>query len=675
MSAGFQLLCESAPLATMMMAFALFWLARRRSTATRSHLVVMAACILALAAPLLITALPKWRVLPSFSSPRIANETRNANDSISRPSSSQLVGAGIAQRKSYPLWFRLAGGVWLAGSAFCLTACALRQAGLRRLLAEGTSAPPPTLTLAMRLRSRRGIRREVRLMVHHADGSPFTCGLWNPCIVLPASHEKMSYADLRMVLDHEMAHIQRLDALHGWILEAFLAMWWFHPLAWLTFRHAEVIKERACDDLVLLSGEDPRRYAACLGEAVLRAHRHPSSLAMVSNFVRKAPQLARMHAILDPTVDRSHLTSRETLSACAPMTLAAVVLSSLGFKAASELQPLPPALLASEPGARVPSLWSDTLEPLARSVGIAQPQQRAEHQEIPATRTQNHRHTASSPLRVGPSRANHPIHRFQAQTQQATRRSTRSDKRNHALPEPGAGPEHPEVFTHSPPSFVRNQASSPRISPIAGNAPITGSPLAAAPVPVGAAESFAFGVAGHNGNSQAYGYVALDDAGVLVYSGIHQSASAGNPNAEAGGAIVADSGVISSDSILSTTAIDSPASSTESAPLGQATSSADPAASHDLLTPEDMGIRNLQASIENSTDGGHLSVSFEVPEQTANFWTAEASADAQSWTDSEDVISHEFSSGTSPGFLLLRASLLEPIPSAHHTQLRLRGKW
>jgi beta-lactamase regulating signal transducer with metallopeptidase domain len=669
MSAGFQLLCESAPLATMLMAFVLVWLARRRSSATRSHLVVMAACILALAAPLLITALPKWRVLPSFSSPR------TAPDPVARLSSSQPVGVGISQRKSYPLWFRLAGGVWLAGSACCLTACALRQAGLRHLLAKGTSAPPPTLTLAMRLKSRRGIRREVRLMVHHAAGSPFTCGLWNPCIVLPASHEKMSYADLRMVLDHEMAHIQRLDALHGWILEAFLAMWWFHPLAWLTFRHAEVIKERACDDLVLLSGEDPRRYAACLGEAVLRAHRHPSSLAMVSNFARKAPQLARMHAILDPTLDRSHLTSRETLSACAPLTLAAVVLSSLGFKAASELQPLPPALLASEPGARVPSLWSDALEPLARSVGIAQPPQRAEHQEIPATGTQHHRHTASSPLRVGPSRAERPIHRFQAQTQQATRRSTRSDKRNHALPELGAGSEHPEISTQSPPSFVGNQTSSPRISPIAGNAPITGSPIAAAPVSVGAAESFAFGVAGHNGNSQAYGYVALDDAGVLVYSGIHQPGSAGNPDAAAGGSLVADSGVIANDRDLSTSAIQSPAPDTGSASLGQATSSADPAGSHEWLTPEDMGIRNLQAAIEHSSDGGHLSVSFEVPEQTAKLWTAEASADAQSWTDSKDVISHEFSSGTSPGFLLLRASLLEPVPSAHHTQLRLRGKW
>ena len=664
MSTGFQMLCESAPLATMMMAFALFWLRRRRSSATRSHLVVMAACVISLAAPLLITVLPKWRVLPSLSS------TTSVDASAPRHSSSRRVGVGIATGESYPLWFRLAGGTWLAGSAFCLAACALRQVELRRLLTNGPPAPSPTLTLAMRLKSRRGIRRDVRLIVHQTTGSPFTCGLWNPYIVLPVAHEKMSFADLRMVLDHEMAHIQRLDALHGWILQGFLAMWWFHPLAWLTFRHAEVIKEQACDDLVLLSGEDPARYAACLGEAVLRAHRHPSSLAMVSNFVRKAPQLARMHAILDPSLERSHPTSWETLSVCAPATLAAVIVSSLGFKAASELQSRSPALLSSEPGTRIPSLWSDALEPIARSAGIVRPQLRVEHQDALATDAQNLRQIRSLPPIAEPSHVTHLKKRFPTQAHKEPLRSTHSGERNHSLSEVVAGTEKPDTAsTQNLPVTVGNHTPWHAINSVGGNSPISAGRLSADPVLVAAS------VAANNGNSEAYGYVAMDDAGVMVYSGINRSTSAENPTAAEGSTIVVDHGVIVSDSPPSVIASNPSASEPDGTPLDQGITTTDSDAPRELLIPEDIGIRNLQASIAKPGNGGYLSVSVEVPEQTANFWTAEASADAKFWTNSEDVISHEISSGTSPGFLLLRASLLEPVPSARHTQIRLRGKW
>jgi len=77
------------------------------------------------------------------------------------------------------------------------------------------------------------------------------------------------------VLLHELAHVKRFDWLSQLVSEAALAMWWFHPLAWIAAARVRHDAELAADDLVLRAGERPSVYAGHLLDIVrsLRANR------------------------------------------------------------------------------------------------------------------------------------------------------------------------------------------------------------------------------------------------------------------------------------------------------------------------------------------------------------------------------------------------------------------
>lgn len=93
--------------------------------------------------------------------------------------------------------------------------------------------------------------------------SPFVFGIVKPSIYLPSdlSKEHMSH-----VLAHEQAHLKRYD--HCWKLIGFLllAVYWFHPLCWLSYILFCRDIEFACDEKVVKSYnlEDKKAYSNAL---------------------------------------------------------------------------------------------------------------------------------------------------------------------------------------------------------------------------------------------------------------------------------------------------------------------------------------------------------------------------------------------------------------------------
>jgi TonB family protein len=67
------------------------------------------------------------------------------------------------------------------------------------------------------------------------------------------------------VLQHELAHLRRGDALWSLLGELMLALLWFHPLAWLALPRLRLDQELACDERVLRqSPQDASSYAHTL---------------------------------------------------------------------------------------------------------------------------------------------------------------------------------------------------------------------------------------------------------------------------------------------------------------------------------------------------------------------------------------------------------------------------
>ena len=92
----------------------------------------------------------------------------------------------------------------------------------------------------------------------YCDGidSPFIFGIFSPKIFLPAGTKD---SDKEFILDHERAHLQRLDHLWKPIGFAVLCLHWFNPLVWVAFHLFCKDIELACDELVIQNYSFERR--------------------------------------------------------------------------------------------------------------------------------------------------------------------------------------------------------------------------------------------------------------------------------------------------------------------------------------------------------------------------------------------------------------------------------
>ncbi len=375
MISAFGVVCECMPLVTAVTLLALLAIPKRVS-ATARHQVLVVAALLCLAAPLLLRCVPDWQVLPRPSAPVMAAvapalkgddagvTTALVTPALSASAAAAPVAAVPPLRETYRSWFSAAAILWMLGAALALVRLACNAAALRRWVRGSVAAPEEIEELAAGIPG-----PPVRIRIAEGEGDAFVYGALSPVIVLPASVAVLPLEQLRIILEHEMAHVRRRDPLWTWIFESFRAFYWFHPLAWTLVKRGHLAREMAADDLVLLSGREPESYAACLGAAALRSRAHAAPPLPALAFVRQHPVLQRLHAIMDGGRRRSRPSTAGWLAAGLPLAAPALVLASLGFKAAVEAQPAhraTPRAMASF-ATPTPSLWSDVVEPLVHA--------------------------------------------------------------------------------------------------------------------------------------------------------------------------------------------------------------------------------------------------------------------------------------------------------------------
>lgn len=91
---------------------------------------------------------------------------------------------------------------------------------------------------------------------------PGVIGWLRPVLLFPSDiASRLSPQELKAIVAHEMAHIRRRDNLMSAIHMIVEALFWFHPLVWWIGARLIDERERACDEEVLRSGNEPIVYA------------------------------------------------------------------------------------------------------------------------------------------------------------------------------------------------------------------------------------------------------------------------------------------------------------------------------------------------------------------------------------------------------------------------------
>jgi beta-lactamase regulating signal transducer with metallopeptidase domain len=161
------------------------------------------------------------------------------------------------------------------------------------------------LALLRKLARQYGIERPVVLLENQETDVPVTWGIVYPVILLPAGAEQWDEEQRVAVLTHELAHVQRFDALTQLLAQLALALLWFHPLVWMAVRRMRLEREHACDDFVLVAGARASRYADDLLGLARRLTRPTAPAAAALAMARRSELEGRLLAILDPATKRS----------------------------------------------------------------------------------------------------------------------------------------------------------------------------------------------------------------------------------------------------------------------------------------------------------------------------------------------------------------------------------
>jgi len=166
-------------------------------------------------------------------------------------------------------------------------------------------------------RERTANGREVRLLRSDRVAVPVVWGLFRPVLLLPADVGQWPAERFRVVLQHELAHLQRWDGISLVLTRIAVSLFWFHPLAWSLERAGRSECERACDDLVLASGTKPSEYADHLLAIAREMPAFDPFRSVTLAMSRKTQLEGRLLSILQKDVARRVFSGRGVAIACA----------------------------------------------------------------------------------------------------------------------------------------------------------------------------------------------------------------------------------------------------------------------------------------------------------------------------------------------------------------------
>jgi beta-lactamase regulating signal transducer with metallopeptidase domain len=147
--------------------------------------------------------------------------------------------------------------LWAAGFATMVSLWYVRWS---RLNAAVRSAVPLTISAQLPIPARSST----------AAIEPGLVGIWQPMLLLPEGiAASLSVPEMSAVLAHELCHMRRRDNLTAAIHMLVEAVFWFYPVVWWLGARLIAERERACDESVLASGNEPEAYA----EAILKVCR------------------------------------------------------------------------------------------------------------------------------------------------------------------------------------------------------------------------------------------------------------------------------------------------------------------------------------------------------------------------------------------------------------------
>ncbi|MFC3094117.1 M56 family peptidase [Alteromonas sediminis] len=161
--------------------------------------------------------------------------------------------------------------IWLGGMAFCVLSIAIGHVKFVRRL-RGVELKHNYFMADPALRHYCDLR--VSIQVSEAVDVPMVNGFLKHSIVIPKAFFKLDATQQSLILEHEFVHFRRGDLYWNLMALAIVCLFWFNPIAWLSYIRFRQAQEMACDAQVLINKTKTTRavYARTLLNQTMQGH-------------------------------------------------------------------------------------------------------------------------------------------------------------------------------------------------------------------------------------------------------------------------------------------------------------------------------------------------------------------------------------------------------------------
>ncbi len=157
-------------------------------------------------------------------------------------------------------WPSMLFSFWLFGVVILVSGIIVRSLRLARYISMTNPLQDSTALKMVTEGAKQARIKPPPLKVSHKFKSPLACGIFHPTLIFPEHIiEKFSESELRAIINHELAHIKRLDIFTNWFQILVQVFYFFNPLIWYVNRQIRLEREQACDDWVLQTGKENRK--------------------------------------------------------------------------------------------------------------------------------------------------------------------------------------------------------------------------------------------------------------------------------------------------------------------------------------------------------------------------------------------------------------------------------
>jgi len=258
-----------------------------------------------------------------------AGPVRYATTQINSPASASAETAAVGDTnpsRPFPVREVLA-GLWLVGIIFMLTRLLVGWLRLRRIC---LSADPVSGNGHFEKMCR---GRSKVLLTSQVDG-PVCLGILQPVILLPREmYDNAPAEDLRMVLSHELAHIERGDCWANLFQRVTEAIFFFHPLLWYASFQLTQQREQICDNYVIEKGAPVMDYTRLLSRI---AEQEPGKTRFQAVALFEGRLVRRVRFLLDPKRNTRTKASRRAVAVCGIVVLMCLALVTVRLEARSQ---------------------------------------------------------------------------------------------------------------------------------------------------------------------------------------------------------------------------------------------------------------------------------------------------------------------------------------------------